>query len=74
MKILYVTVPYWLLTAELVGTCTVGMSGMRKFPYRYTGKNIPVIPVYRYFGLVKSWVLLDIQNYEMDEKSQNIEL
>ena len=41
-------------TVELVGTCTVGMSGMRKFPYRYTGKNIPVIPVYRYFGLVKS--------------------
>ena len=32
----------------------VGMFGMRKFRYRYTGKNIPVIPVYRYFGLVKS--------------------
>ena len=32
----------------------VGMFGMRKFRYRYTGKNILVIPVYRYFGLVKS--------------------
>ena len=32
----------------------VGVFGMRKFRYRYTGKNIPVIPVYRYFGLVKS--------------------
>ena len=32
----------------------LGMFGMRKFRYRYTGKNIPVIPVYRYFGLVKS--------------------
>ena len=29
----------------------VGMFGMRKFRYRYTGKNIPVIPVYRYFDL-----------------------
>ena len=52
----------------------VGMFGMKKFRYRYTGNNIPVIPVYRYFGLVKSWVLLDLQNHEMDEKSQNIEL
>ena len=52
----------------------LGMFGMRKFRYRYTGKNIPVIPVYRYFGLVRSWVLLDLQNHEMDEKSQNIEL
>ena len=50
------------------------MFGMRKFRYRYTGKNIPVIPVYRYLGLVKSLVLLDLQNHEMDEKSQNIEL
>ena len=42
---------------------------------KYTGNTgIPVIPVYRYFGLVKSWVLLDLQNHEMDEKSQNIEL
>ena len=49
----------------------IGMFGMRKFRYRYTGKNILV---YRYFGLVKSWVLLDFQNHEMDEKSQNIEL
>ena len=31
----------------------IGMFGMRKFRYRYTGKNIPVIPVYQYFGLVK---------------------
>ena len=52
----------------------LGMFGIRKFRYRYTGKNIPVIPVYRYFGLVKSWVLLNLQNHEMDEKSKNIEL
>ena len=51
---------------------SVGMFGMRKFRYWYTGKKIPVIPVYRYFGLVKSWVFLDLQNHEMDEKSQNI--
>ena len=36
------------------GRSKLGMFGMRKFRYRYTGKNIPVIPVYRYFGLVKS--------------------
>ena len=42
------------LTHLATAVCTVGMFGMRKFRYRYTGKNIPVIPVYWYFGLVKS--------------------
>ena len=45
----------------------LGMFDMRNFRYRYTGKIIPVIPVYRFFTSCKvalNWFFKTIKKFE----------